>query len=92
MQIHDDGTLHFGDRICVPKGDIQQEVLSKAHNSTYSIHPGGMKMYLDLKQRLWWHRMKREIARYVAKCLACQQVKAEHQRTAGLLQPLPISE
>ena len=34
--------------------------------------------------------MKREIARYVAKCLVCQQVKAEHQRTAGLLQPLSI--
>ena len=49
-------------------------------------------MYQDLKQRFWWHEMKREIARYVAKCLVCQQVKAEHQRTAGLLQPLPIPE
>ena len=36
--------------------------------------------------------MEREIARYMVKCLGCQQVKAEHQRTAGLLQPLPISE
>jgi len=36
--------------------------------------------------------MKREIARFVYKCLVCQQVKAEHQRTAGLLQPLPIPE
>ncbi|GKB33742.1 putative reverse transcriptase domain-containing protein [Tanacetum coccineum] len=29
-------------------------------------------------------------ARFVAKCLACQQVKIEHQRTSGLLQPLDI--
>jgi len=36
--------------------------------------------------------MKREIDRYVAKCLVCQQVKAEHQKTVGLLQPLPILE
>ena len=36
--------------------------------------------------------MKREIAKFVARCLICQQVKAEHQRPAGLLQPLPIPE
>jgi len=85
IQIHGDRTLHFGDRICVPKGDVRQEVLSESHNSAYSIHPRGTKMYQDLKQRFWWHRMKREIARYIAKCLVCQQVKAEHQRMAGLL-------
>ena len=36
--------------------------------------------------------MKREIAEYVSRCLTCQQVKAEHQRLAGLLQPLQIPE
>ena len=34
--------------------------------------------------------MKREIAKYVAKYLVCQQVNAEHQRPTGLLQPLEI--
>jgi len=34
--------------------------------------------------------MKRDIAEYVTRCLTCQQVKAEHQRPGGLLQPLPI--
>ena len=36
--------------------------------------------------------MKREIAEYVSRCLTCQQVKAEYQRPAGLLQPLQIPE
>lgn len=36
--------------------------------------------------------MKKDIAEYVSKCLTCQQVKAEHQRPAGTLQPLPIPE
>ena len=36
--------------------------------------------------------MKREIAQYVAQCLVCQQVKMEHQRPVGFLQPLPIPE
>jgi len=28
MQIHADRMLHFGNRICVPKGEVQYEVLS----------------------------------------------------------------
>jgi hypothetical protein len=36
--------------------------------------------------------MKIEIARYVARCDVCQRVKAVHLKSAGPLQPLPISE
>jgi len=92
MLIHADGTLCFSNKICVPKGEVRQEVLAEAHSSIYSVHPRGTKMYQDLKQQFWWHGMKREIARYVKKYLVCQQVKAEHQRTVGLLQSLLIPE
>ena len=51
----------------------------------YSIHPGGTKMYKDLRMNFWWHGMKRSVAKSVAACQVCQQVKAEHQRVAGLL-------
>ncbi|KAJ0549461.1 putative nucleotidyltransferase, Ribonuclease H [Helianthus annuus] len=34
--------------------------------------------------------MKREIAKYVEKCLTCSRVKAEHQKPYGKLQPLEI--
>ena len=36
--------------------------------------------------------MKKDIGDFVAKCLVCQQVKAEHQRPSGLLHPLSIPE
>ncbi|WVZ80425.1 hypothetical protein U9M48_027898 [Paspalum notatum var. saurae] len=36
--------------------------------------------------------MKRAVAKYVAVCNTCQRVKAEHQRPAGLLQPLKVPE
>jgi len=36
--------------------------------------------------------MIKEVAGYVAKCSICQQVKVEHQKLVGLLQPLPIPE
>ena len=36
--------------------------------------------------------MRKEMANYVAKCSICQQVKVEHRKPAGLLQPLLIPE
>jgi hypothetical protein len=36
--------------------------------------------------------MKANIVKYVARCLECQQVKAEHRHPVGLLQPHAILE
>ena len=36
--------------------------------------------------------MKKDIVEYVEVCDVCQRVKTEHQKPAGLLQPLPIPE
>ncbi|XP_028057570.1 uncharacterized protein LOC114261505 [Camellia sinensis] len=85
--------LKFQNRLCVPDClDLRKRVMTEAHNSKFVRHPGNMKMYKDLKQNLWWLGMKKSIADFVAKCLHYQQVKAKHQRPAGLLQPLPIPE
>ncbi|GKC16128.1 retrotransposon protein, putative, ty3-gypsy subclass, partial [Tanacetum coccineum] len=65
-------------------------VLTEVHSSPFSIHPGSTKMYRDLKQNFWWNGMKHDVARFLAKCLTCQQVKIEHQCVSGLLQPLDI--
>ncbi|RVX22738.1 Retrovirus-related Pol polyprotein from transposon 17.6 [Vitis vinifera] len=70
----------------------REELLEEAHCSKFAIHPGGTKMYKDLRQNYWWSGMKRDIAQFVAQCLVCQQVKAEHQRPTGSLQPLSIPE
>nr|GEW57866.1 DNA/RNA polymerases superfamily protein [Tanacetum cinerariifolium] len=53
---------------------------AEAHSSLFSVHPGSMKMYHDLKQHSWWSGMKGDVAMFVARCLICQQVKIEYQR------------
>ncbi|WVZ49023.1 hypothetical protein U9M48_000405 [Paspalum notatum var. saurae] len=93
FRVDADGTVWHGDRICVPNiKSIRDLILREAHETAYSIHPGSEKMYQDLKQKFWWYGMKREVAEYVALCDVCQRVKAEHQKPAGLLQPLKIPE
>ncbi len=89
--IDHNGAIHFKDRLCVPNDPkLKQKILEEAHTSPYSIHPGSTKMYHDIKRSFWWNNMKSEIAKFIAECDICQRIKAEHQRLAGLLQPLSI--
>jgi hypothetical protein len=91
FRLDENDTLWFGKIICVPEVKaIHDTILREAHDSAYSIHPRSTKMYLDLKEKYWWHGLKRNVAEYVTICDTCQRVKAEHQRPAGLLQLLKI--
>ncbi|KAJ4977200.1 hypothetical protein NE237_002306 [Protea cynaroides] len=84
--------LKYKGRICVPEIEslnIKHQLMKEAHTTIYSIHPGSTKMYHDLKKLYWWRGMKVDVAKFVSQCLNCQKVKAERQRPAGLLQPLP---
>jgi hypothetical protein len=87
------GIIWFKKRICVPEIEhLRQLILREAHDSAYSIHSGSTKMYQDLNEKYWWYGLKRDVATYVTLCDVCQRVKAEHQRPAGLLQPLKVPE
>ncbi|XP_038888111.1 uncharacterized protein LOC120078010 [Benincasa hispida] len=46
-----EGGLLYQGHLCVPViSDIKDELLSKAHSSLFSVHPGSTKMYQDLKR------------------------------------------
>jgi hypothetical protein len=68
----DEGVLWYKGRICVPNIKLlKDKILHGTHESSYSIHLGGNKMYHDLKATYWWYGMKRDIAEYVAICDTC---------------------
>jgi hypothetical protein len=69
----DEGVLWYKGTIYVPNiKELKDKVLREAHESAYSIHPGGNKIYHDLKITYWWYSMKRDVAEYVALCDTCQ--------------------
>ncbi|WVZ77744.1 hypothetical protein U9M48_025571 [Paspalum notatum var. saurae] len=89
--LDDQGVLWFNNRLVVPKDmELRKKILDEAHTSVLTMHPGSNKMYQDLKQKFWWTRMKREIAKYVSECDVCKRVKADHLKPGGMLQPLNI--
>ena len=91
--VHTDGSLRYKGWVLVPHlTDLREEILRELHCSQFSVHPGGTKMYQDLRRQYYWSGMKRHVGDFVRRCLTCQQVKAEHQKPAGLLQPLEVAE
>ena len=63
FRIDQEGLLRFRNRLCIPNDiTLKEKILEGAHSSPYTIHPGGTKMYKDIKETFWWRNMKREIA------------------------------
>nr|GFC89878.1 reverse transcriptase [Tanacetum cinerariifolium] len=55
------------DELCVPNdASLREALLTEAHSSPFSVHPGSTKMYHDLKQLFWWSGMKRDVATFVS--------------------------
>ncbi|XP_052882719.1 uncharacterized protein LOC128291579 [Gossypium arboreum] len=90
--INSEGVLCFCGRMYIPKGDdLRQSILQEAHSGLFAMHPGGNKMYRNLRELYWWPGLKRKVMEFVNKCLVCQKVKAEHQLPSWLLQPVKIT-
>jgi len=71
--IHKDDTIRFHNQVCLSAvEELKKKILDEGHNMPHSIHPGGNKLFEDLKKMFWWSTMKREVVDHVAKCLTCQ--------------------
>ena len=72
--------------IYVPiSGELRNLVLNEMHDVPYVGHPSYQKTITLVRSRSFWLGMKKDVVDYIARCMECQKVKAEHR-----LQPLPI--
>ena len=52
--VHTDDSLRYRGRVVVPYStDLREEILREFHCSRFSVHPGGMKMYQDLRRQYY---------------------------------------
>ncbi|XP_070005011.1 uncharacterized protein [Nicotiana sylvestris] len=62
LELKGDGVLRYMGRLCVPDiVGLRDRIMSEAHYSWYSIHPGSTKMYHDIKDMYWWNDMKKTL-------------------------------
>ena len=45
--------------------ELREEILREFHCSRFSVHPGGTKMYQDLRRQYYWSGMKRHVRDFV---------------------------
>jgi hypothetical protein len=91
LTIDKKGLLGFKNRHYIPDSiELKLTFLDEVHKKQYFGDPGYQKTIKTLRKLFYWTNMKGEIAKYLARFQDCQQVKAEHQHQANLLQSLPI--
>ena len=73
------GLLTYRDRLYIPNGDdLKRFIMDELHKRPYTGHPGYQKMITATQKQFYWPGLKKDIAKYLAQCIECQQVKEEH--------------
>ena len=79
--------------IYVPSsGELRKLVLKEMHTAPYAGNPGYQKTIAAVRRQFFWPGRKKYVFDYIASCMECERVKAEHRNPTGLLQRLPILE
>jgi hypothetical protein len=92
-ELKEDGILMYKRKVYVTNvQELKNLLSSEMHKVPYARNPSYQKTLVVVKNKFYWHGMKNEVVVYIAKCMECQKVKAEHIHPAGLLQLIPIPE
>ena len=76
-------------RLFVPDS-VRSRVLTWAHSTKLTCHPGMMRTLDFLRQRFWWATMDADTRSLIAACATCARNKSSTKPRSGLLRPLPI--
>ncbi|XP_057543879.1 uncharacterized protein LOC130823272 [Amaranthus tricolor] len=89
FEVGEKGELRMNERLCIPDNiELKEEILKEGHQGMFHLHLGRDKMIEELRKLFWWKGMRKDVAEFESRCLICQKVKFERQKSSGLLQPL----
>ena len=78
-QMIDGGLLTYRNRLYIPYcDDLKRFIMDELHKRPYTGHPGYHKMITATRKQFYWPGLKKDTAKYLARCIEYQQIKAEH--------------
>ena len=67
------GLVRFRDKKYVSdNSELKKVILREFHVKPYSSHPGYQKTLTTVKRLYYWSNLKRDVAKFVARCFDCQ--------------------
>ena len=85
--IHD-GFLFRANKLCVPNSSVRLLLLQESHGGGLTGHFGQKKTYELLSDHFYWPKMRRDVIRFVERCVTCHKAKSK-LNPHGLYTPLP---
>ena len=83
-----DGYLFRANKLCVPESSVRLLLLQESHGGGLMGHFGREKTLLMLADHFYWPRMRRDVDRFVKRCITCNKAKSK-LKPHGLYTPLP---
>jgi len=71
------------EQVCIP-GHMQPTILARYHSQL--MHCGAEKLYLTMKERVYWPGMYTQVQQYVAQCEVCNRSKADFHPSKAQIQ------
>ena len=68
---------------------MREKIIQEFHSGSLAGHFGKDKTIALVEDKYYWPKLKRDIAKYVARC-RIYQVAKDHSQNTGLYTPLPI--
>ena len=84
-----DGFLFKGNTLCIPSCSMRLSILDEFHDGTLGGHFGEAKTLALVKANFFWPKLKKDIARFVKKCVVSIMAKT-HGNNVGLYTPFLI--
>ena len=74
--IHD-GFLFRANKLCIPSCSVRLLLLQETHAGGLMGHFGWKKTYEMLANHFYWSKMRRDIQRFVQRCIACNKAMSK---------------
>jgi len=85
------GLLFKGNKLCIPKCSMRENIIKEKHNGGLSGHFRQDKTFAQVNTFYYWPKMHTDVKRFVEKCRICQHAKGRSYNI-GLYQTLPIPD
>ena len=82
-----DRYLFRANKLCVPESYVCLLLLQESHGGGLMGHFGRDKTLLMLADHFYWPRMRRDVDRFVKRCITCNKAKSK-LKSHGLYTPL----